>query len=226
MHSLAAEVFHFPLLLIELATAAMGFSATAFSKAATSPAAQTAALMIAFLAGISEMLGQSVVLVVNRVPLYRFLASLLFTGATYVVTALTWAACALAVAPLTRIGVLSPGDVAGVIGVVSLAFAPRLLGVFSIAPYFGVAFSNLLEAWAMTLVIFGLMVAYEMPIGAALFCGGAGWIVSYALRSFFGHTLAKPLGDLRVFISGSPLDRTPQQIIDDVMQAVRREIKN
>ena len=226
MHSLAVDIFHFPLLLIELAIAAMGFSATAFSTVATSPAAQTAALTIAFLAGISEMLGQSVILVVNRVALYRFLASLLFTGATYVVTALTWAGAALAVAPLTRVGVLSISDVAGVIGVVSLAFAPRLLGVFSIAPYFGVAFGNFLEAWAMTLAIFGLMVAYDLPLGAALFCGGAGWVVSYGLRSFFGHALAKPLGGLRRLVSGSPLDRTPQQIIDDVMHAIHRESKN
>lgn len=225
MHGFLAEVFHFPLLLIELATGAMGYSATAFSKVASSPGAQVAALTIAFLAGISEMLGQSVILVVNRVALYRFIASLFFTGATYVITALVWAGAALAVAPFTRVEGLSFADALGVISIVSLAFAPRLLGVFSIAPYFGVALGNLLEVWAMTLAVFGLMVAYDLPLGAALFCGMAGWLVSYFSRSFFGHALAKPLSKLRILVSGTPLDRTPQQIIDDFMHDIHQERK-
>lgn len=225
MQSFAADILYFPLLLIELAVSAAGFSADAFQRASTSAEAETAALIIAFLAGISEMLGQSVILVVNRIALYRFIASLLFTGATYLITVLTWGLCALAVAPLTGKGGPSLADAAGVIGVVSLAFAPRLLGVFSIAPYFGAAFANLLEVWAMALAVFGLTVAFDMPLGAALFCGGAGWIASYALRSFLGHALAKPLGHLRVFVTGSPLDRTPQQLVDDVVSAIRREMK-
>ncbi len=226
MHAFMAEIFQFPLLLIELATGAMGFSSSTFSKVATSPATHAAALIIAFLAGMSEMLGQSVILVVNRVALYRFIASLFFTGATYVLTALIWAGAALAVAPFTQVEGLSLADAAGVISIVSLAFAPRLFGVFSIAPYFGVALGNFLEAWAMTLAIYGLMVAYDLPLGAAAFCGTAGWVVSYFSRSFFGHAMAKPLSKLRILVSGTPLDRTPQQIIDDFMHDLHQEKKS
>ena len=225
MLSTLTEILTFPILLIELAVSATGFSTEAFIQVAKNVDAQTAALLIAFLAGISEMLGQSVILIVNRVVLYRFLASLLFTGATYVVTALSWAACALIIAPLTRVGAFGPGDIAGVIGVVSLAFAPRLLGIFSLAPYFGAALSNLLEAWAMALVIFGLTAAFDMPLGAATFCGVMGWGISHGLRIFTGHALAKPLGRLRILVSGSPLDQTPQQIIDNVVQRIRGEIQ-
>ena len=150
----SAEIAAFPVFVISLATSAIGFSTSAFHQAALSAEAQSAALLIAFLAGVSEMLGQSVILVVNRVVLYRFLASIAFTGVSYVVTALVWAACAYAVAPLTPVGFLGLGDIAAVTGVVALAFAPRILGVFSIAPYFGAAFGNLLEAWAMALAIF------------------------------------------------------------------------
>ncbi len=224
MGSFLVEIFAFPRLLIELAVAAMGFSGAAFAHVAQSGEAQTAALMIAFLAGVSEMLGQSVILVVNRVALYRFIASLLFTGLTYVMTALIWGLSALAVAPLTRVGVLTLADFAGVMGVLALAFAPRLLGIFSIAPYFGAALGNLLEAWAMALAIFGLHAALNLPLGAAAFCGVAGWAMSYALRSFFGRLLAKPLGRLRLIVSGSPLERSPQQIIDDLVEALRREL--
>ena len=223
MLAILGDILAFPLLLADLAIAAMGFSTGAFMRAAGSAEAQTAALTIAFLAGVSEMLGQSVILVVNRVALYRFLASLIFTGVTYLVTALIWTFSAIAIAPLTRVGVVDLSDTASVLAIVSLAFAPRLFGVFSIAPYFGVAFGNVLEAWAMVLAIFGLHVALDMPLGAAVFCGGAGWVVGYLLRNFFGHALAKPLGQLRVMISGSPLDKTPQQIIDEFIAVIKDE---
>lgn len=221
MMSFLADILLFPLLVAELATSALQFSTEAFQRAAASAEAQSAALTIAFLAGVSEMLGQSVILVVNRVALYRFLASLIFTGFTYVVTALTWALSALAFAPLTTVGVLSPEEAAGIVGVVSLAFAPRLLGALSIAPYFGVAFGNILEVWAMALAIFGLHIAIGLPLGAAFACGAAGWIISYALRSFLGRALAKPLGKLKLAIIGSPLDKSPQKIIDDLADAIR-----
>ena len=222
--SIFANMFAFPLFLVDMAVSAIWFSAEAFQRVSISHPGQTVAILIAFLAGVSEMLGQSVILIVNRVVLYRFLASLLFTGVTYVVTALSWAVCAVLVAPLTRVGAFSPSDFLGVFGVVSLAFAPRLFGFFYIAPYFGAALANLLEAWAMILVIFGLTAAYDMPLGPAIFCGLAGWSVSYLLRIFIGHALAKPLGHLRFLVSGSPLDQTPQQIIDNVVQRIRDEI--
>lgn len=211
--------------LVALTGQALTFSESAFINAASSPQAQSAALIIAFFAGVSEMLGQSVILVVNRVALYRFLASLAFTGFTYVLTALTWAICAIAVAPLTRLGVLTPGEIAGVIGVVSLAFAPRLFGVFAIAPYFGQALGNLLEAFAMALAIYGLSAGFGLPLWAALFCGAAGWAVSYGVRSYLGHKLAGPIGHIRLLVTGSPLDRSPQQLIDDIAHRLKEEIK-
>ncbi|MEM8771278.1 MAG: hypothetical protein AAGD92_06490 [Pseudomonadota bacterium] len=218
-----SDIFTFFLLMSELAFGAASFKEAAFVRAAISPKAQTAALIIAFMAGVSEMLGQSVVLVVNRVPLYRFLASLAFTGLTYALTVLTWATAALAVSPATGLGALGPAQIGAVSGVLALAFAPRLLGVLSIAPYFGVALGNALEAWSMALAIYGLQIGLDLPLGAAVFCGLTGWFVSYGFRTFFGHALAKPLGRLRHAVSGSALDRTPQQIIDDILATLKSE---
>ena len=111
----------------------------------------------------------------------------------------------------------------GVVGVVSLAFAPRLFGFLSIAPYFGLALGNFLDAFAMALAVFGLHAGFGLPLPAAVFCGGAGWLVSYALRSYLGHLLAKPLGRMRVFVSGSALDKSPQQILDDLARKLSAE---
>ena len=217
MFGFLGDLLVFPLRAIELWLSAIAMSPEAFLRAATSGEARSAALLIAFLAGVSEMLGQSVILVVNRVALYRFIASLLFTGASYLLTAFTWAASAFLIAPLTAGASITAAALPSVIGVVALAFAPRVFGVFSLAPYFGAALGNVLEVWAMVLVMFGLAAATSLPIHAAIICGGAGWVVSYAFRAFLGRTLAKPLGKLRLAIVGSPLDRSPQQIIDELL---------
>ncbi len=220
-----AEIAEFIALVALLAPDAMVFSRDAFVRVTGSGEAQSAALIIAFLAGVSELLGQSVILIVNRIPLYRFLASLGFTGLTYAVTVATWALAALAIAPLTPIGALSLTELAPVTGVLALAFAPRLLGVFSLAPYFGAALGNVLEVWAMALAMFGLHVGVGMPLNAAVVCGGAGFLVSYLFRTFLGHLLAKPLGTLRRAVSGSALEKSPQQIIDDLMTRIADERK-
>ncbi len=218
-----ADIYGFVGLIADLAFEAIGYSPSAFRRAATSTEAQSAALIIAFLAGVSEMLGQSVILVVNRVPLYRFMASLALTGATYALTVITWSVAVLAAAPLTRLGAIGLVDFPAVTGVLALAFAPRLFGVFSLAPYFGAALNNVLEIWAMSLAIFGLYAGLGLPIGAAVFCGGAGFIVSYIFRTFVGHLFAKPIGRLRRVVAGSALDKSPQQIVDDILARLDSE---
>ncbi|WP_411819883.1 hypothetical protein ABFZ85_14605 [Hyphococcus formosus] len=218
-----ADLFAFLGLFFDLAWSAMWFGTSAFVRAALSPEARNTALLIAFLAGVSEMTGQSVILVINRIPLYRFLASLAFTGVTYIVTAIIWALATIIVAPLTQIGTLAPSEIAAAIGIIALSFSPRLFAFLSLAPYFGVALANFLEAWAMALVVFGLHVALDMPVGAALFCGSIGWLLSYGLRTYLGHLLARPLGRLRVLISGSALDRTPAKILDDLAKRINPE---
>ncbi|MEX6634685.1 hypothetical protein [Hyphococcus lacteus] len=218
-----ADLLYLPALLIELAWAAIWFAPSAFVRVAASAEARTVALVIAFLAGVSEMLGQCVILVINRVPLYRFIASLAFTGGTYMVTAIFWALATILIAPLTRVGALGATEIGAVLGVVSIAFAPRLFAFLSLAPYFGVALSNLLEAWAMALVVFGLHVALDMPVGPALFCGSIGWLLSYGLRTFLGHLLARPLGRLRFFVTGSALEQTPAKILDDLAKRITGE---
>lgn len=222
MSALISDILTLPFAVAGLALGALQFSADAFIETARSREAQTAALVIAFLAGMSEMLGQSVILVVNRVPLYRFLASLAFTGLSYSVTVVTWGLAALAVAPLTRLGAFTLADFLPVTGVLALAFAPRLLGVFSLAPYFGEPLGVVLETWSLALAVFGLYVAFALPAHAALFCGFAGWLVSFGFRSFVGRAMAGPLGRLRTAVSGSSLEKTPAQIIDDMMAALSR----
>jgi len=203
-----------------LVRGAFELSRDAYLMAAEKPALG-AALFIAFLSGISEMIGQSVILVINRVPLYRFLASLIFTGLIYLVSSLTWATSVLAVAPLFNADIAGAIGYAGLFAIIAMSFAPRLLGVLAIAPYFGVAFGYALDVWVMACVIFGLHAAGALPFSAAVICGVAGWGAAYIVRALTGRALRKPLLALRRAVSGSALELTPQELVERLSTSLR-----
>lgn len=192
----------------------------AFDAAASGGHSRQAAFVIAVLAGMSELAGQSFVLVANRVPLYRILLALMLTGLIYPLMAFAWTFGAFLFARLFEpgIAVADAANIEMIAGVVALAFAPRLLGVVSIAPYFGVAFGRLLDLWVMALVIFGLAAAAGAPLVAAAAAGIIGWAVQYVVRRFLGRILASPLRALRKLVFGSPLDQSPGAIIEGVLK--------
>ncbi|MEL7491416.1 MAG: hypothetical protein AAGJ73_11920 [Pseudomonadota bacterium] len=213
-------------LAIALAAGVLDFARETYIRAALKPTLG-AALFIAFLSGISEMIGQSVILVINRVPLYRFLASLVFTGVVYLVASITWALSVVMIAPLFGAGIVSAIGYAGLFTVIAMSFAPRLLGVLAIAPYFGVAFSYLLDAWVLACVIFGLHAASDLPFEAAAICGALGWTTSFVIRALTGRILRGPLTALRRVVSGSLLERTPQQLLAEFSEGIReRRVKS
>lgn len=203
-----------------LADGALGLKAPVFVGAADSPAL-AAALLIAFLSGVSEMIGQSVVLVINRVPLYRFLASLAFTGVIYLVAALTWATSVVLIAPLFGADIVSVIGYGGLFAIIAMSYAPRLFGVLTIAPYFGVALGYALDAWVLACVIYGLHAANDLPFRAAAICGLAGWTAGFVIRSLVGHFLRGPLTALRRAVSGSALEMSPQELTAAVAEAIR-----
>ena len=212
MIGVLGEIWSFLALLTRLVNGAFGLSAEAFALAANERALG-AAYTIAFLAGVSEMVGQCVILVINRVPTWRFIASLMFTGVIYIVAALTWALSVVAVTSLFRVGIIDAIGFAGLFAIIAMSYAPRLLGVFMIAPYFGVALGYLLDAWVMACVVYGLKAAVGLPFEAAAFCGLTGWAAAYGARALAAHYLRQPLKALRHAVSGSALEMTPRELI-------------
>ena len=170
---------------------------------------QSIALFLAFLAGMSEMLGQSVVLVLNRVPLFRFIISLMLTGIVYVSTALIWAAGATFFAHFFHETSL-PFD--AFLGVIALGFAPRLFGFLVIAPYYGVLLSRILDAWALACVTYGVRDVADIPLVYAALCSGIGWGFSVMVRGLTSQLTAPAIRFIRRCVAGTPLELTPQQL--------------
>lgn len=92
------------------------------------------ALVIVFLAGLSDMLGQSVVLFANRVTPRRFTVSLLMSALVLVISAVVWIGSIWLV---LRFIFGLEGRFYRVFVVVSLSYAPLLFGFLSLLPYLG-----------------------------------------------------------------------------------------
>ena len=118
-------------------------------------------LLVVYLAGVSQAVGNGVVLFLNRVRRLRFALSLALMGAIHLVGALVTAAVSLMLADL-----VFGRDLAFVptIAVIALAQAPRLLGFLTLAPYLGELLDRLLDVWALTLVLFGLHQGVGMTV--------------------------------------------------------------
>ncbi len=163
-----------------------------------------AALAIPFLAGASEMAGQAFILAARRVRAWRAGASFALTGLVHVTAVALWA---LGARTLLGLGLseLAPARLPTdleLLGVVSLGYAPRLLGVLTIAPYYGEVLGRALDAWSMACVGWGISVIIGGPIWATLLCAVCGWLGSWLFRHLGARILAPFLERVGVVTAG------------------------
>tara|TARA_R110002072_G_scaffold190482_7_gene347481 strand:+ start:841 stop:1440 length:600 start_codon:yes stop_codon:yes gene_type:complete len=162
---------------------------SAFAYLTDHPSIAPAALIIPLIAGASEMLGKAYVLVAQKVGRWRIGASLMVTGLVYLLGVLVWSASAHVL--LSLAGELSVSE-AVLAGTIALGYAPRLLSVLTVAPYYGEFLDRALDAWTFVCVGWGFWVVIGGPLGLVIASAGAGWLVSAGVRHYGGR-LSEPL---------------------------------
>lgn len=162
---------------------------SAFVEVAARPSIALAALIIPLIAGASEMLGKAYVLVAQKVGRWRILASLALTGLVYLLGVLVWSASAHFLLGLAG---EQPVSEAALAGTIALGYAPRLLSVLTVAPYYGEFLDRALDAWTFVCIGWGFWVVIGGPFALVLLCAGAGWLASAAVRHYGGR-LTEPL---------------------------------
>lgn len=145
------------------------------------------ALALLLVAGLSVSMGQSIVLLANRVPPRRFLISLLGSGAVGLLAVLFWSVSIWATAHIL-FGVTEPWH--SFLVVTALGFAPAIFGFALFAPYLGVIFGWMLRVWVSLTVVVGVGIVGDLPLGPALLCCVPGWL-------FLESMTRLPLLDLR-----------------------------
>lgn len=144
------------------------------------------ALLVVVLVGLSEAVGESVVLFINRVSPRRFLLSLLISALIFAATYGFWALSIFVVGRLAFGAGASLGLVARVVG---FAYAPRLFGFLAFIPFLGAPLAVALQLWSLLAVLRGVEEAMGLTPWQALACTMLGGLALLTL----GRTVGRPI---------------------------------
>jgi hypothetical protein len=139
---------------------------------------------VAFVGGASLLLGQSVILFLNRVRPWRFAASLLLNG---VVFATGWIVTCIVLWLVARFVFNAPASLGPASRIVLLSTAPFVFGFLVLVPYAGPFLSRVLYVWSLIITVAAVEVAFHLSFAAALVCVGLGWLVMLLLTSTVGR---------------------------------------
>ena len=174
---------------LSLVGSALSLNRGALAAAATTPGAVTTALWIAFLGGVSLMLGQSVVLFANRVSRRRFAACLAIAGLVYVFGLAVWGVAIWLSARLFGIDIFT----GAITFAVCVGQAPMLFGFFSLMPYLGTSLLRILTVYSLLVVVAALSAVLDIRIWQAALLAAIGW----AIRAGLDRALTRPLAGVR-----------------------------
>lgn len=164
---------------------------------------------VVVLAALSESLGQSVVLFLNRVQPRRFTVTLAISTLSNIVGYFLWT---LTVWLIVRYAFNLKIPIWMVANVVGLAYAPQLLAFFELTPFLGNLFGLLLSLWSMVAII----VAINAGLGLAVWQAALSSVLGWLLIQIWRRSLGRPLYALRLFLerrtAGVPLEITLQNV--------------
>jgi hypothetical protein len=188
---------------------ALGLRETIFVTLQQAPDRMGVALLVVCLAGLSESLGQSVVLFINCVPFKRFLLVLLTSTASHMIGYGLWTATIWFVGDYV-FGRNEP--FLAIASAVGLAYAPQLFSFFVLIPFVGNAFSWLLSLWSLLAILVAVRVGLGLETWQAVVTSGLGW----SLIQVWKRTLGRPVYRLGRWLqrraAGVPLEFTAHDL--------------
>lgn len=165
---------------------------------------------IAILGGASLLLGQSVILFVNRVSPGRFVLSLLMNGVIFALSLAVWA---FAIWLTGR--VLFPNDIPflTVFRLVGLGAAPYVFGFLVLLPYAGNFIGRVLSVWSFLVVLAGLTVLAGGNFWAALVCTAIGWLLITVMSATIGRPIIAARNKAWQKVVGSDMNANVQDML-------------
>lgn len=165
----------------------MALNADALQSIHTRPHSLIAALSVVFIAGLAQSLSQFVVLFINQVRPLRFVLSLIISALFFVIGYGFWALSIWAIINLTFDIQLPLVEVLRTLG---FSYAPLMLSVFVIFPYFGNAVFVLLSIWTLLAVVVGIDSITALGRWDAFESAALGWVTIQLLQKTVGQPIA------------------------------------
>ena len=154
--------------------------------AETYPNAGWIAFGVVMVAGISLLLGQSVILFVNQVTPGRFVVSLVSNGILLVVGWIFWSVTVWVIGSWF---LEEQPEFVLVTRLIGLSYAPLVYGFLILMPYLGPFVQRLLYAWSFLIALRVVEFSFQVGFWPALFCVGVGWLLLMLLTSTVGRPL-------------------------------------
>ena len=151
-----------------------------FVAVLTTPGGGWVALAVLFVAGISDMLGQSVVLFANRVTPRRFWVSVFMSAMVLAVSVLVWA---ISIWLVVRFIFALDGRLANIFMLVALSQAPLVLGFLSLMPYLGNFIYRVVRIWSLLTLVVGV----KAVAGAVFWQGILACLIGWLFVEFVIH---------------------------------------
>lgn len=189
---------------------ALRLDPAAFRAVQVSTGAEPLSIGILLLAAISVTLGQSVILLANKVTRRRFVSSLLLNGALFVVGVLIWVAIFQLIGRFV-FGVRLP--FLQMVQEISLAYVPLLFGFFVLLPYLGSFLEHVLDIWWFLAMLVALNITLNLSFTQALFCVLLGWVIIEVLKYTIGRPFVALDRWLRRTVAGTSLSGNIQELV-------------
>jgi hypothetical protein len=188
--------------LTELIGGAWALDPAAFRDlVATDPSRLRLGLFVAFLAGLSLAVGQSVALFAVGVAPRRFVVSLLLQAALFVTSFLVWSTSVWWLGGVAFDAARPWRDVVAAPG---LAHAPQLFGALVLAPYFGAALHVGLSIWTLLATLVATATLLDLGFAEAAVCAGGGWLLAQLLQRTVGRPFTALARSVRRHVAGAP----------------------
>ena len=162
-------------------------NAEAFRIVTTIPEGIKLAMVVVLLAGLSQEIGQSIVLFLNRVTPIRFVFSLVINaflflfgflalvGSTWLITLVPWS---------------EHVSFTNLVMVLGVAYAPLLFAFLGALPYLGMPILTLLSIWHLLAMVVGFGAIANLGLGESFGYVAFGWVVLQVLQNTLGRPIA------------------------------------
>lgn len=202
METLLNQFWHF-------VSGAFTLNPDVFKEISVLPNGLTIALMIVLLAGLSQSIGQCIVLFANKVKPVRFVLSL---GISAIVFTLSYGLWATSIWITSSLFLKIPISFSLIFTIVGLSYAPQILGFLIGLPYFGIAIGVFLSIWSLLAQFVGLETIAIFDDWSAFTCTLIGWVVLQILQRTIGRPILAFSRWLSNWAAGTSLITDPKQL--------------
>jgi hypothetical protein len=164
----------------DVAAGVMRLDPDVFRTVVNTPGAGWVALAIAFVAGISDMVGQSVVLFANRVSPRRFWVSVVMSALLLIVSIFFYA---FSIWLIVKFVFFLPGRFRIILILVALSYAPIVFSFAALLPYMGNFIYQAVRVWSLLALVVGV----SAIAGAVFWQGIVACLLGWLFIQFIVH---------------------------------------